>query len=152
MIGHRKTIFITTCCLLFAASTVSAQTATTEAEKALKAEKVAFITSKLELTPKEAKKFWPVYDAYWDKKNEVLKERRALTAEFNKIIEQSPDDKTLFIYADRYVANRQKETELLVELNKELKEILPPRKILLLYKANHEYKSYLLQKVQEPGR
>jgi Spy/CpxP family protein refolding chaperone len=151
MSGHHKIIMIA-CCVLIAVSAVSAQTANADAEKALKAEKVAFITSKLELTSKEAKKFWPVYDAYWDKKNEVLRERRALNGELTKIIEQSPDDKTLLAYADRYVANRQRETELLVELNAKLKEILPPRKILLLYKANHEFKNYLLQKVQEPGK
>ncbi len=151
MSGHLK-IFMATCWVLITVSAVSAQTANADAEKALKAEKVAFITSKLELTPKEAKKFWPVYDAYWDKKNEVLRERRALTGELTKIIEQSTDDKTLLAYADRYVENRQRETELLVELNEELKEILPPRKILLLYKANHEFKNYLLQKVQETGK
>jgi Spy/CpxP family protein refolding chaperone len=151
MSGHLK-IFMATCWVLITVSAVSAQTANADAEKALKAEKVAFITSKLELTPKEAKKFWPVYDAYWDKKNEVLRERRALTGELTKIIEQSPDDKTLLAYADRYVENRQRETELLVKLNEELKEILPPRKILLLYKANHEFKNYLLQKVQETGK
>ncbi len=31
----------------------------------LQSEKIAFITSELELTPQEAASFWPVYNQYW---------------------------------------------------------------------------------------
>ena len=33
-------------------------------QKAVKADKKAYVASVLNLTPAEAKKFWPIYDAY----------------------------------------------------------------------------------------
>jgi hypothetical protein len=38
--------------------------------------KVAFLTRQLELTPDEAKKFWPVHDAYMDEIEKLLRENR----------------------------------------------------------------------------
>lgn len=38
--------------------------------------KVAFLTRQLELTPDEAKKFWPVHDAYMGEIEKLLRENR----------------------------------------------------------------------------
>ncbi|MDA3615365.1 hypothetical protein [Polluticaenibacter yanchengensis] len=38
--------------------------------------RVAFITKKLDLTPDEAKGFWPVYDIYDEEMRKVMKEHR----------------------------------------------------------------------------
>lgn len=61
--------------ILFAATTLAAQWAWAEGSvadvtdmqalrEAVRADKKAFVTSTLQLTPAEAKKFWPLYDAY----------------------------------------------------------------------------------------
>jgi hypothetical protein len=42
----------------------------------IEALKVAFLTRQLELTPDEAKKFWPVHDAYQAEIEKLLKENR----------------------------------------------------------------------------
>ena len=36
--------------------------------------KVAYITNKLDLTPEEARKFWPVYNSWQNKKEELWKD------------------------------------------------------------------------------
>jgi hypothetical protein len=38
--------------------------------------KVAFLTRQLELTPDEAKRFWPVHDAYQDEIEKLLRDNR----------------------------------------------------------------------------
>jgi hypothetical protein len=61
--------------ILFAAATLAAQWAWAEGSvadvtdmqalrEAVRADKKAFVASTLQLTPAEAKKFWPLYDAY----------------------------------------------------------------------------------------
>ena len=52
-------------------------------------------------------------------------------------------------YTNRYVNSHKQETELLAELNTKLKTILPPKKIILLYQSNYDFKDYLLKKIKE---
>jgi len=121
---------------------------TDDTEKALKAEKVAFLTKKLDLTQDEAKKFWPLYDEYWGKKLKILNDRRKLADDFIQNI-NNITDKEAVDYANRYVESQKREAELIAEYNKLLLQILPPKKVMLLYQSNYEFKNYLLQKVQE---
>lgn len=120
----------------------------TDTEKALKSEKVAFLTKKLDLTQDEAKKFWPLYDEYWAKKTKILNDRRKLADDFIQNI-NSITDKEAVDFANRYVESQKRESELIAEYNNLLLKILPPKKVMLLYQSNYEFKNYLLQKVQE---
>lgn len=130
---------------------VSAQTVKTDNEKALKAEKVAFLTKKLELTQDDAKIFWPMYDEYWDRKNSILSERRKFVEEFLKESDKL-SEADIINYTNRYVNSHKQETDLLAEFNTRLKSVLSPKKIMLLYQSNYEFKGYLLQKVKESGK
>ncbi len=125
--------------------------AQTDSEKALKAEKVAFITSKLQLTSDEAKAFWPIYDEYWERKISILNERRKLVDEFAKDMDKLAEI-DIVNYTNRYVNSNKQEAELLSEFNIKLRTILPPKKIMLLYQSNYEFKDYLLKKVKESGK
>ena len=42
----------------------------------IEAMKIGFITKKLDLTPEEAQKFWPVYNQYNDKMKDLRKKRK----------------------------------------------------------------------------
>ncbi|MBC7125062.1 hypothetical protein [Tenuifilum osseticum] len=133
---------------IFIALGAKAFSQTDDTEKALKAEKVAFLTKKLDLTQDEAKKFWPLYDEYWKKKNKILNDRRKLADDFIQNI-NNITDKEAVDYANRYVESQKRESDLIAEYNKLLLQILPPKKVMLLYQSNYEFKNYLLQKVQE---
>lgn len=125
--------------------------AQTDSEKALKAEKVTFITNKLQLTPDEAKVFWPIYDEYWERKISILNERRKIVDEFAKDMDKL-SEADIVNYTNRYVNSNKQEAELLSEFNIKLRAILPPKKIMLLYQSNYEFKDYLLKKVKESGK
>lgn len=133
---------------IFIALGAKAYSQTNDTEKALKAEKVAFLTKKLDLTQDEAKKFWPLYDEYWEKKIKILNDRRKLADDFIQNI-NNITDKEAVDYARRYVESQKRESDLIAEYNKLLLQILPPKKVMLLYQSNYEFKNYLLQKVQE---
>ncbi len=120
----------------------------TDTEKALKAEKIAFLTKKLELTADEAKVFWPIYDEYWEKKNKILSDRYKLANDFIQNI-NNISDREIVDYTNRYVDSQKREADLIAEYNKRLLQVLPPKKVMLLYQSNYEFKNYLLQKVQE---
>ena len=133
-------------CILAFSLSLSAQT--TDPEKALKAEKVTFLTNKLQLTADEAKVFWPIYDEYWERKIAIQNERRKFVEEFAKDVDKL-SEADIINYTNRYVNSNKQETELLAEFNTKLKTILPPKKIMLLYQSNYDFKDYLLKKIKE---
>ena len=62
-----------------------------ENREKIEAEKVAFITDKLDLTVKEAQDFWPIYNEYQKKREEVFIEKRKLHKNLTKNLETLSD-------------------------------------------------------------
>ena len=129
--------------MLFCAINIQAQEGKHEKIKTLK---TAYITDKLELTSFEAEKFWPIYNNYAEKfhtlrvqeHKEIYKKLRdgldKLTdAEANEMI-----DKNLSIEGSMLELNKQ--------MTAELRKILSPKKIILLKKAENDFKRELLER------
>jgi len=116
----------------------------------LKAEKVAFFTQKLELTPMESDKFWPVYNEYWNRKNQLIDEKRTAMKYCSSNLDEMSDQE-ITRYADLYVNFQKQESDLLIEFNEMFKNVLPPKKVLKLYKTDYEFKTYLLQQIKNSG-
>src|SRR4030043_2082544 len=53
-------------------------------QERLNAYKIAFFTKRLNLTPGEAEKFWPVYNEFQETKTRIQLERQELNRNFNK--------------------------------------------------------------------
>ncbi len=117
----------------------------------IRSEKVAFLTDKLKLTPTEAQKFWPVYNELENKRWEAQKCRRDLEVKV-KEAEESLSDKEVIELTRDYAGNMQKEGALMVKYNDEFLKILPPQKVLILYKAENEFRMYMIQKYRDRRR
>lgn len=117
----------------------------------IRSEKVAFLTDKLKLTPTEAQKFWPVYNELENKRWEAQKCRRDLEVKV-KEAEVSLSDKEVIELTRDYAGNMQKEGSLMVKYNDEFLKILPPQKVLILYKAENEFRMYMIQKYRDRRR
>ncbi len=100
--------------------------------------KVAFITSKLDLTSEEAQKFWPVYNNYTKEFLELLKKRKE--ARYNK--NTDPDET---ISAD--LVYESKMLELKKKYRKLYAKAIPPQKILALYRAESEFREHLYKQL-----
>ena len=116
-----------------------------------KSEKVAFITEKLDLSVEEAQKFWPLYNEYEKQKEEVIQTRRRLGRN-NSF--QDMDDKDLEIMVDEKVEHELKLAEMKMEFHKQVKGILPIKKVVILYRAENEFMSHKLNQIRgkERGR
>ena len=93
--------------------------------------KIAFITQKLDLTPEEAQRFWPVYNQYTDKLQELRKKRR----EDNRTAHQNFDqltDKEVEQSVDNEIIFRQKELDIQKEFHAKFKTVLPIKKVAKL--------------------
>ena len=120
-------------------------------EQEFKSQKIAFFTNKIGLTPEEAQIFWPVYNNYWAKKNEIIANRKEKMTYFADNSENMSNDE-MNKYADQYIRYEIELAELLDEYHKEFKKILPINKVMKIYLADYEFKTYLLRKIRESGK
>jgi len=119
----------------------------------LESQKIAFITKQLNLTVSEAQKFWPVYNEFQQKNQEIIKKRRQL---FFKLKQNSrlPDDE-LTKMADQYIQLQLDESKLASEYHTKFKEVLSISKVIAYYRAEEQFKVWLLNQVrgktEDPG-
>jgi len=116
-----------------------------------RAEKVAFLTNKLDLTPEEAEKFWPIYNEMDKQRSEVQQERRKLEREVQEATENLSDQEIIKL-TRAYAGNMEKECNLGTKYNEEFLKILPPQKVLRLYKAENEFRMYMFRRFRDHQR
>jgi hypothetical protein len=148
----KKNIFLLIIILTFTGQVLKAQEDDHKDRwERIRSEKVAFLTDKLELTPTEAQKFWPIYNELETKRWEAQKCRRDLEVKV-KEAEESLSDKEVIQLTRDYAGNMQKEGALMVKYNEQFLKILPPQKVLKLYKAENEFRMYMIKKYRDRRR
>lgn len=118
----------------------------TELER-LNSYKIAFFTRRLNLTPSEAERFWPIYNEYQNQKNLIQLEKLKLIKFFNQG-EGTLSDNQISEIGDKLIGAIVTESELAVTLHKKLREVLPPAKVIRFYQAENQYKVQLLNELQ----
>jgi len=110
--------------------------------------KIAFLSSKLELTSAEAEKFWPVYNELSKKVKELKKDKRALGKEMKEkqttMKEEEIKKKTLEIFD---IEN--KEIALKREYYEKFCSSIGARKASKLIYLENEFRRELLKKLKE---
>jgi hypothetical protein len=134
--------------LAFALLTVSRSAAQEQAREKLDAYRIAFFTKKLNLTPKEAEKFWPVYNEFQDKKNKIQIDKLRIYRDFNQN-ELNMSEQEMIEAGDRFIALEVQGADLAREYHQKFKEVLSPVKVLRLYQAENQYRLQLLQELKQ---
>ncbi|MFV0483520.1 MAG: hypothetical protein ACK5MG_05430 [Bacteroidales bacterium] len=106
-----------------------------------KAIKVSFITEKVELTPEEAQKFWPVYNKYESQKFELMKvKRKGEEAMCGEISESEAKTKNA-----EYIQCMEKEAEIARNMNADLLKVISAKKVMRLYRAEFEFRDKIIR-------
>jgi Spy/CpxP family protein refolding chaperone len=123
-----------------------------EKKEQIKALKIAFLTTELNLTTNEAEKFWPIYNTFDDKQFEL---RHQKMKAFMKRMEDGSIDKMSEKEASAFLNQMESTEEELFLLRKKfistLKGILPATKIIKLKKSEEDFNRKLLQQYRDKG-
>jgi len=120
---------------------------TPERLREIKAQKSAFITARLELTPEEAQQFWPIYNEFDDKQDVIRKEMREL---FRGPEEDAKlNDTEAAQVLEKGLQLRQREIDLERSYLEKFKKAIGARKTLLLRKAEHDFNREVLRKFRD---
>ncbi len=117
----------------------------------IKAYKTAYITQELDLSSKEAEKFWPLYNDYEKKLFglRVLKVRKERDKIKNQGGFEDLSDKEAKEALDNMIQNEKEIIKIKEELYIELTDVLSPIKILKLYKAEMDFNKKLLSQYKK---
>jgi len=116
-----------------------------KAKEDMKAKKIAFITTKLELTTTEAEKFWPMYNESEAEFKTLKKEYKVAKGDRKKISEMTDAEVEKLI--DRGLELQQKELDIRKKYLVEYKKVLPIKKVAKLTRIEHEFRKN--QKMQK---
>ncbi len=121
-----------------------------EKKEKIKAIKIAYITNELSLTSEEATKFWPLFNAFEDKQNEIRKQK--LKGYLDKTDDDALD-KLSEKEAGTLLTQMESTEDELYQLKKKfvtnLKGVISPIKILKLKKAEEGFNRKLLQQYRD---
>lgn len=115
----------------------------------IKAQKVAYITTKLDLSPAEAQLFWPVYNEYSQKKEAIHHERFGKKGKMGPVDHDKITEEEAGEMIDNMVADQEKMASIEKEYSLKFRKILPVKKVLRLYEAEMDFKRVLLNRIKE---
>ena len=102
----------------------------------IKAEKVAFITSEIGLTAKEAEAFWPVYNKIEEEQLALNKAERDAFRALNKAISEGQDTDALL---DTYLKAKEANVNLHAKAVKDYRKVLPADKVAKFYTCEEKF-------------
>jgi hypothetical protein len=114
----------------------------------IKAEKISFFTSKLDLTPAEAQAFWPVYNECEKKRFDIQRQIHAFERmpdeEYSKLTEPEIEKMT-----NNYIGLFEREASLRKEYHKQFQKVLPRKKVLLMYRTENEFRGHMIREYRK---
>ena len=116
---------------------VNAQSHAQGKKEKVEAMRIAFITKRLDLTPEEAKGFWPLYDTY-----------RKDLATLRRNFDPKDDGSDPHLDADRQLEFEQKKLDLKKQYKPQFESVLGKTKLNLLISAEEDFKRILVQTIR----
>lgn len=120
-------------------------------QEKVKAEKIAFLTSEMELTPEEAQVFWPIYNQAEKEKWEALKKAREAFKALSEAMSQEKGDKEIANCLENYLKASKASGEIDAEYLSEYQKVLPAKKVAKLYLGEEKFRKVQFQHMQGQG-
>ncbi len=136
--------------LLVIVATISLNAMAQKGER-LEAMKIGFITERLNLSSDEAKVFWPVYNKFTDDMKKLRQSSKGKISEEMADMSAMTDAEAEKVLNDM-VNFKIQEADLLKKYAAEFKKVLPVKKVVLLFKAENDFKRELLKKLSQRNR
>jgi hypothetical protein len=118
----------------------------------IESQKIAFISTELDLTPEEAQVFWPVYNQYSKELRAFHDNRREGPKKINKNLSDLSDaelEKILDDMIGEFANMQMQEVKIKKKYHIEFKKVLSIQKVALLYKSERKFRGKLLRRLKE---
>ena len=104
-------------------------------------EKIAFLTTELDITPEEAQVFWPVYNQLSQSRKESQKATMAAyKALTTALADSTATDQQIDKLLDEYLSAKQAQKEADKDDVKKFRKVLPSKKVAKLFVAEEKFR------------
>ena len=110
----------------------------------IKAAKIGMITDELNLTETQAEKFWPVYNAFTEKRKVILQQIRKLNKDSDV-----QNDKEILLNQDEVLKLKQKELDLEKDYRDDFLKVISVKQYNDMLQAEKKFNQMLLNKLKE---
>lgn len=141
----KKTLLLT---LLFLSGLIGT-TQDKETLRKIEAAKIALITERLDLTPTEAEKFWPIYNEYRKSQRQLNSEFRQARKNFDPAKASEEESKKLL---ELGIQIKERKVELNRQYSEKLLQVISNKQMLQLRQAEEDFRKMLLDRVRERQR
>jgi len=137
--------------ILFVFACLSVMAQSNDRLEKIKALKVAFITEKLDLSPKEAQTFWPIYNKYSDNSEKIRENQRVEYRQNVKRGEKISDlrDEVSEKLVASFLSGEEEQLRLKKQLVNNLKSVLSSKKVWRLIRAEDEFKQKMIEEYKK---
>ncbi len=115
-------------------------------QEQIKAQKIAYLTNKLDLSVQEAQAFWPVFNEYEKKKDDLFAAESDIAQKM--AMSDNLSDKEMAELTDKYIELQTAEAKLAAEYHLKFKKVLPAKKVMILYTSSRMFKRELLKQLR----
>lgn len=115
--------------------------------KSVESARVAFISQKINITPVQAEKFWPLYNELNDKKTEIRKSVREQYHQLAQASEQTTEK--IKQHVQQIAALKHEDINLEKDYYVKYLFVITPKQLADLMAAEKEFQKILLKKVSE---
>lgn len=117
-----------------------------KAREKIEAARIALLTERLQLTPEQAEKFWPVYREFAGKQMELRKELNMARKEINP---NNPDPAKEQALIDLGLQLKQRELDLEKDYSGRLLKVITAQQMLNLRRAEKDFRQMILNQLQQ---
>ena len=110
----------------------------------LEQQRIAFITTDLDLSVQEAQAFWPLYNDYQSMKKEIWTERKVET---EKIFDMTDEESRIML--SQVMDAKRRHINLEIEFMNKLDRVLSAKKRLKLIRTEREFKQFVLKRYEK---
>jgi hypothetical protein len=121
-----------------------------ERRDAIEARKIAHITKQLSLTTEEAREFWPIYNEYNDKVEELSNTFREQREQMPDVAEMNEEEATQFVNDD--LERFETAAALRREYTEKMLRVLSVQKVAMLFEAEKSFNRMLFREAQRRHR
>lgn len=115
------------------------------------AAKVALITTKLNLSPNQAKEFWPIYNEFNAKRKQFRREIKQLLQKAEQMDLNKADDEAAQQLLKRFSQVRQSEVAVESDYTDRFLRIVKPSQLVQLFNAEREAMRTLMKHAHKPA-
>lgn len=120
-----------------------------EWKKKMQSEKIAFLTSEMDLTPEEAQEFWPVYNKVENEMDQAMHEVFSAFKALNQALEEGRSEKETEKLLDKYLEAQKKQKKVDAGRAERYLEVLPAEKVARLLIGEEKFRRQHIRRLHE---